>query len=308
MVFDKNGDISISGILKIGGLVFVVLLILSVLFGSFFTVDQKNADVVTFWGKYEKVAEPGLHFKIPFAEAVTSYSTATQQVDIERNVVNTFDNQKATITLLVQYDIPPEGIKIIFSKYPDYEKRIYSLSSDVMKRVFGKYNVMDIPAKRGDIEVEIMTELSADAKRLYGANITEVQIKDVGYSEAFEASIDRMTKAKADVEQAKQAELQAKIDAERKVVQAEGEAKSALATAQGEAASTEATAKAEADSIRMKGEAEAQAIKAKSDALNANPQLVNLTIAQQWDGKLPQSIGVGASAGSIPMVNIGGIK
>ena len=139
------------------------------LFGSFFTIDQKSAGVVTTWGKYEYVAEPGLHFKVPFVQAVTEYSTATQQVDIEKNIVNTFDNQKATITLLVQYDIPPNGIKIIFSKYPDYEKRIYSLSSDIMKRTFGKYNVMEIPSKRGDIENAIMSELSSEAKRLYGA-------------------------------------------------------------------------------------------------------------------------------------------
>lgn len=301
-------EIKPKTIAKIAGFGVIGILALSTALGTFYTVDQKNADVVTMWGKYEKVAEPGLHMKIPFVESVTQYSTATQQVDIERNVVNTSDNQKATITLLVQYDIPSEGIKIISSKYPDYEKRIYSLSSAVMKRVFGKYNVMDIPSMRGDIEVAIMTELSAEAKRLYGANITEVQIKDVGYSEAFEASIDRMTKAKADVEQAKQAELQAKIDADRAVVQAQGVANAAKAQAEGEAAATVANAKAEADSIRMKGEAEATAIKAQTEALNASPQFVNYTVAQRWNGALPQNIGVGANSSSIPMLNIGGIS
>lgn len=301
-------EISPGKLVKWGAIILGGLLMICALFGSFYTVDQKNADVVTFCGKYENVSGPGFHFKIPFFETVTSYSTATQQVDIERNVVNTSDNQKATITLLVQYDIPPEGIKIISSKYPDYEKRIYSLSSDVMKRVFGKYNVMDIPSMRGDIEAAIMTELSTEAKRLYGANITEVQIKDVGYSDAFEESIDRMTKAKADVEQAKQAKFQAKIDAERLVEQAQGTANAAKAQAEGQAASTEAIAKAEADSIRMKGEAEAASIKAQTEALNASPQFVNFTVAKQWDGKLPASIGVGASSSSIPMLKLDSIK
>ena len=292
--------------LGIGGV--LSLFVLATVFGSFFTVDQKDAAVVTKWGKYEYIAQPGLHFKIPFAESTTLYTTATQQVDIEHAVVNTADNQKANITLLVQYDIPPAGIKIIYEKYPNYEQRIYSLASDTLKIEFGKYEVMDIPSKRGEIEMNILTSLSKEAKRLYGANITEVQIKDVGYTDVFEQSIDRMTKAKADVEQATQERLKAKIVAEQAVVVAHGESEAEKARAEGTAASIEIQAKANADKVRMEGEAQASAIKAQTDALNTSPQFVNYTIAKTWDGKLPQNIGVGASSGSIPLLNIGGIK
>lgn len=279
----------------------------SLLFGSFFTVDQKNADVVTHWHKFSYIAQPGLHMKIPFADDVIQYTTATQQVEIEKGTVNTFDNQKAFPTLLVQYDIPPDGIKIIFEKYPNYEQRIYSLASDIMKIQFGKYNVMDIPSKRDEIESSILGALSKEAKRLYGANITEVQIKDIGYTNAFEISIDNMTKAKAATQQAEQERQRSIIEAEQAVVVAKGNASAREAEAQGIANSTEIQAKAESDKVRLEGEAQADAIKAQTNALNASPQYANYIAAKNWNGQLPTSIGVGASTNSIPMVNLGSL-
>ena len=53
------------------------------------------------------------------------------------------------------------------------------------------------------------------------------------------------------------------------------------------------------DVERIKGDAEASAIKAKSDALNASPQLVQYTLATQWNGILPVNTG-----GFIPMLNL----
>lgn len=276
-------------------------------FSSFYTVGQREAVVLTHWGKFVSVETAGLHWKMPFADSTTEYSIATQQVDLEKSTVNTSDNQKAYITMLVQFDIPPDGVKVVYEKYPNYEQRIYSLASDTMKINFGKYQVMDIPSKRGEIESQILSDLSKEAKRLYGANITEVQIKDIGYTDAFENSIDRMTKAKADVEQAQQKQLQAKIDAQNVQIEAEGQANAAKAQAQGEAESIELKAKANADQIQMEGEAQAKSIKAQTDALNASPQFVNYTAAKAWNGQLPTSIGVGASSTSIPMLNLGSV-
>ena len=53
----------------------------------------------------------------------------------------------------------------------------------------------------------------------------------------------------------------------------------------------------------MKGQAEAQAIKARSDALQSNPNLVNLTAAEKWNGVLPTTMVPG---GSVPFVQLPG--
>lgn len=302
-----SSDIKPKTIAKIAGGVMGGILLLSTAMGSFFTVDQKNADVVTHFNKFSHMAEPGLNFKMPFVDAVIPYTTATQQEEIDHATTNTADNQQAYPTLIVQYNATLTGIKIIYEKYPNIQQKIYNLSSDIMKNVFGTYQVMDIPSSRQEIEGKIMAILKPEALRLYGMEITEVQIKNIDYTDAFNTYINNMTKSKAEVEQAKQKQLQTVADAQSLITQAEGQAKAEKAKAEGAAYSIEANAKAEADSIRLKGEAEADAIKAKTEALNASPQFVNYTIAQQWDGKLPENIGVGASSSSIPMVNIGGI-
>ena len=64
----------------------------------------------------------------------------------------------------------------------------------------------------------------------------------------------------------------------------------ALTQAQGQANSNLARARAEAEATRLKGEAEATAIKARAQALAQNQDLVELTKAERWDGKLPTTM------------------
>ena len=87
-------------------------------------------------------------------------------------------------------------------------------------------------------------------------------------------------------EEAKQAE----IKAEQKQIEAKAEADAKIEAARGEAEANRLAAKAEAESIRMKGEAEADALEAKSQALQQNPQLVELEKAKKWNGQLPQNM------------------
>lgn len=55
----------------------LILCILAVLYGSFFTVDQGVRAVVLRVGEVKYVAEPGFHFKIPFIDSVIKMSVRT---------------------------------------------------------------------------------------------------------------------------------------------------------------------------------------------------------------------------------------
>jgi regulator of protease activity HflC (stomatin/prohibitin superfamily) len=98
----------------------------------------------------------------------------------------------------------------------------------------------------------------------------------VGFSKAYEQSIEQRMLAQVQIETTRQQEQTAEIQANIRVVQARAEA-----DAQRE------HAKAEADSIRMRGDAEAEAIEARGRALAANRGLVDLIAAEKWDGALP---------------------
>ena len=81
---------------------------------------------------------------------------------------------------------------------------------------------------------------------------------------------------------AKIAATQQAVQRENEIRTAEAEAKKAEAIALGEANSRLIVAKAEADAIRVKGE-----------ALRQNPNLVELVIAEKWNGVTPLVVGAG---------------
>lgn len=92
-----------------------------------------------------------------------------------------------------------------------------------------------------------------------------------------------------------QAALNAKIEATQKAQQRENEV--AQAKAEADKAREEARGVADAQLLRAKAEAESIAI--RGEALRNNPALVELTIAEKWDGKLPEQYLGGGSDGKI---------
>ena len=117
-----------------------------------------------------------------------------------------------------------------------------------------------------------------------------INIENINFSDAVEAAAEQRAQAEMLVQTEKQKNEREKVLAETQVIKAKAEADSQLAIA-----------KARAEGIRLQGEAEASAIKAKSDALQQSPNLVELTKAERWDGKLPTSFVPGST---IPFVNI----
>ncbi|WP_342627746.1 prohibitin family protein [Nguyenibacter vanlangensis] len=277
-------------IARYGALAVGALVVLSLLFGTGYTIDQKNVGVVSRFGAFSRTAGPGLHFKLPWVESVVEYSTATQQVAIQKSEVFTADNQGVNVTMLVQFNVPDGDVQNLYEHVPFYEQRIYTLANDRMKSAFGRRQVSDVPSARSLIESEIKADVAAQALKLYGIEVSEVQITDLDYTEAFRHAIDMMTRAKAEVTRSEQLRQQAVIDAERQQIAAQANANAAVAAAEGEARSIRAKSEAEAAATRVKGEAEADAIRAQAAALGASPNYVTYTQARRWDGRLPATI------------------
>jgi len=48
----------------------VAFFLLTIVFGSYFTVQQQSCAIVERFGKYVRTARPGLNFKLPYVEGV----------------------------------------------------------------------------------------------------------------------------------------------------------------------------------------------------------------------------------------------
>src|SRR5512146_1639010 len=80
-------------------------LLLSILFGSFFTVQQQTSAIVERFGRYVRTASPGLNFKIPFIETVRQrVSLRVQQLLVEVET-KTQDNVFVKVLVAVQYRV-----------------------------------------------------------------------------------------------------------------------------------------------------------------------------------------------------------
>lgn len=94
------------------------------------------------------------------------------------------------------------------------------------------------------------------------------------------------------------------IDAKIKATQESQQRENEIATAKAEAQKKIESARGEAESTLLRAKAEADAIKMRGDALRANQELVQLTLAEKWNGQLPQFTG----GGTLPILNLDGLK
>ncbi len=271
-------------------------------FGAFFTVHERERAVVTRYGAFHTVAAPGFHLKLPWIDGVESYDLAIRSLNMPKLETFTIDNQHVDVDLVVQYHVPADNVERVFRETRDYEQRLTTMAVDRMKIALGKRNIADLPEQRGAVAREVYDTVRAEAARLYGLEVSDVQIVNISYSQAFRAAVDASAVAKANVERSHQQQRQAEVDAQTARVRATGEANAAIEQARGGAESRLLQARAEAEAIRVRGEAEGQAIQAQTRALaETGPSYVSLEQARRWNGALPAQMLTG---GPVPFLNL----
>lgn len=283
---------------KIGAGVFAAFLGLSVLFGSWYTVDQTERGVLVRNGAYVSTEQPGLHFKFPLIEDVTKINISNRLLrwgDKETKLEGySHDQQASHYVISVNYSIKPDKVAEVYSSWGG-ETGVISriITPNVLKHsktVIGQFTAQTSIQDRGRLNSEILRTLQA-ATDGTPITITNANVEDVKFSAEYEKSISARMTAEVEVQTKNQNLAKEKIQAQIVVT-----------TAQGVADGTLAQAKAEAEGIKIKGNAEASAIEAKAKALGQNPNLVTLIQAERWNGTLPTTMVPG---GALPMVNLG---
>ena len=282
---------------------FAALVALSILFGSWFTIDQGERGVILRYGAVSGTAEPGLGFKLPLIDSIVRVSVQSKAVVYEKMEAYSRDQQPADIRLSVNYRIPTDRVQDVYANYGGEDGLLSRLIErkvfEETKTVFGRFNAVTAIQERGRLNAEVATAIQ---EGIAGPVIIDsVQIENIDFSEAYEASIEQRMLAEVEVQRLRQNAEREKVQAEITVTQARAQADARRAEAQAQADAVRLAAQAESEAIKLRGDAEAQAIKARGDALKDNPGLVSLTQAEKWDGQLPRTMLPG---GSVPMLNL----
>ena len=276
-----------SRMLKLG---FLAFLGLSVVGGSYYTIDQGERGVLLRWGKVIGVEDSGLHFKIPFVDTVKKMTVRTIKWTLPTAVYSK-DIQGAEVKISLNFHLNPASVGDIYANAGmSYdEKLILPQLLSVSKDVFGRYNAVSIVQAREELSKEICRALEAKFAPI-GIIIESVQLENIDFSDSYEKSVEERMKAEVEVQKVKQNLEREKINAEMLRTKARGEADAKVAQAE-----------ASAKSIELVGRAEAEAIRAKSEAMKANPDYVRMLQAEKWDGRLPPSI---VPSSSVPILKL----
>lgn len=284
---------SFGRILGISLLVFVVLILICTAFGSFYTIDQGERGIKLRYGAVVSVSEPGFHFKWPFIDDVKLISVRTETMHYQNMSAYSRDQQPAKIIASVTYRVPDSEVGTLYNQYQTVDAFVNRVINrqvpTQIENVFGQFNAITAVQDRARLIKELTDSVKASMKN-DPIIIDSVQVENIIFSEAYEKSVESRMQAEVEVQTEKQKLDKEQINAQIVVARAKGVADSRLAEA-----------RAEAEATRIRGQAEADAIKARAAALAQNENLIELTKAERWDGKLPTTM---LPNGAVPFLNM----
>jgi regulator of protease activity HflC (stomatin/prohibitin superfamily) len=123
-------------------------------------VQQQTAAIVTRFGKFARVALPGLNFKIPFIEMVAGrINLRVQQLDVKVET-KTEDNVFVHVVVAVQYHVLPEKVYDAFYRLANANMQITAFVFDVVRARVPRIKLDDVFEKKDEVADAVKNELS----------------------------------------------------------------------------------------------------------------------------------------------------
>ena len=209
--------------------VILALIALYMIFASFFTVNTAQVAVVTRFGKFLRVAEPGLNWKTPFFDSVSGIvSLRVNQITLTMET-KTKDNVFVTIPISVQNRVRPEKVYDAFYRLADPTAQIKSYVEQVILGHVPGMTLDEVFASQSSIAAAVKKELDADMAA-FGYEIVNVLVTDIVPDAKVKSAMNDINAA-----QREQVAAQARGEADKILVvkKAEAEAESKALQGQG---------------------------------------------------------------------------
>lgn len=249
---------------KVKGLVIglvAALLLVFVAMNCFVIVDAGHTGVVVTLGKVnEGVLQEGMHFKAPFVQKVVKIDNRIVKLEVATEAFSK-DLQTVSTTLAINYRVDTSKSYSIYKNIgAEYESVLVTPAvNEVLKAITAKYTAEESVTNRSLISDGLIKGLNEKLNSI-GLYVTDVNIINFDFSEAFITAIEE------------------KQVAQQQLLKAETEKQTAITNAE-----------AEAETIKIKAEAEANANNKIKASLNDN--IIRSKFYEKWNGELPQAMG-----------------
>ena len=207
----------------------LALIVLIILLSSFFTVNTAEVAIITRFGKFLRVADPGLNWKRPFFDSVAGIvSLRVNQISLTMET-KTKDNVFVTIPISVQNRVRPEKVYDAYYKLSDPTAQIKSYVEQVILGHVPGMTLDEVFASQSSIAAAVKQELDADMAT-FGFEIVNVLVTDIVPDQKVKSAMNDINAA-----QREQVAANARGEAEKILVvkKAEAEAESKALQGQG---------------------------------------------------------------------------
>jgi regulator of protease activity HflC (stomatin/prohibitin superfamily) len=263
-------------------LVILAIVVLSLFFGSLFTVKQQTRAIIERFGRYVRTAKPGLNVKVPFIDhVVMRVSLRVQQLIVEVDT-KTQDNVFVRLLVAVQFRVVEGSEADSYYKLQDHVEQIRSYVLDVVRAKVPRMNLDEVFEKKDDIGTAVKSELDVSMK-IYGFEIPNALVTDVNPADNVKAAMNEIN-----TQQRLQVAATAKGEANKILVVKNAEAEAESKHLQGEGIAKQR--RAIVDGLRESISAFTEAVGGVSER-----EVLNLVLLTQYFDTLKE---IGVSAGS----------
>ena len=247
----------------------IVVIILAV---SIRTVRPTSRGLIERFGKYNRFANPGIVFLVPFVERLIRINITENMIDAGLQEIITSDSLNAQVDAQVYFKVRPDEESVKASQYGvfNYMVQIVALARTTLRNIIGTMSLKDANSERGKINSSLYNNLATETKS-WGLEIVRTELKEINPPPDVQETMNKVVKASnekvAAIDFATARETQADGERRAAIKVAEGQKQSAILQAQGLKQAKITVAEGEAQAIKLVNEAADQYFKGNAQLL-----------------------------------------
>jgi len=203
-------------------IIIVILLVLVVIGAGLFTVEQQKVGVVERFGKFLRLARPGLHTRLPFIDRVAArVSLQVEQLELAIET-KTHDNVFVTVEVAIQYKVDGNRVQEAYYLLDNPKAQMEAFTSDVVR---SKVPALDLDSTYSDVEEISLAIENALRQRMdeYGFMIVKALVLNINPPQDVKDAMNRINASRRNQEAAV---AQGEADKTLVIKRAEAEAES----------------------------------------------------------------------------------
>ena len=209
------------------GFLFVIAVIFLV--AGIYVVRQQSAAIIERFGRFKRISNSGLHFRIPIVDRIAGrLNLRIQQLDVKVET-KTKDNVFLFVMVSVQYCVIPEKVQDAFYRLQNAEAQITSYVYDVVRAKVPGIILDNVFETKDDIAQAVKIELEQIMDD-FGYGIVKALVTDIDPDANVKESMNQINAAQrlrvAALDQAEAEKIKvvkaAEAEAESKALQGRG--------------------------------------------------------------------------------------